>query len=104
MFHGIKRVAVTVPLQDVEAIDGPVGELSVPKSLVDQGFEACSLWVTSRLIYLSNEIGRRGVAVTSSHTEDRPNDPEISQIIRLYGVRIQDYVLVQEKQYDETPN
>jgi hypothetical protein len=104
MLKGSRQVMVTVPLQEVEAIDEPVGELAVPKSLVDKGFVACSLWVTSKLIYLSNEIGRKGVAVTSSCTEELPDDPEISQIIRLYGVRVQDYVLVQEKQYDPIPN
>lgn len=97
-------IKVTVPLQDVEAIDGPVGELAVPRSLVEKGFRACSMWVTSRLMCLSNEIGRQGVAVTSSSTEEVPNDPEISQVIRLYGVRVQDYLLVQEHLCDETPN
>lgn len=98
-----RSIKIAIPLQEVEPINGPVGELVVPMSLAKKGFEACSIWVTSKLIYMSNEIGRRGVAVTSSKTEI-PNDPKVSQIIRLYGVRIQDYVLFEERQYDPIPN
>jgi hypothetical protein len=96
-------ISVAVPKTDVEAIDGPVGELVVPMKIAKEGYEACSIWVTSQLLYLSNEIGRQGVAITNTKTLF-PEDAEVAQIIRLFGVRIQDYVLFEERQYDSIPN
>ena len=98
-----RRIKVAIPLQEVEAINEPVGMLSIPESLADEGYVKCSMWVTQKLVYLANEIGRQGVAVTSTKIVSS-DDPEISEVIELYGVRIQDYVLLEEKQYDSLPN
>lgn len=98
-----RLIKIAVPLQDIEEIDGPVGELSIPRQVADRGFAFCSTWVTEKLLYLSNEIGRRGVAVISSKTEFF-KDGDVSQIIRLYGVRINEYVLMEDTQYEATLN
>jgi hypothetical protein len=96
-------VSVAIPSTEIEAIDGPVAVLEVPMRLAESGFENCSMWVTTQLMYLANKVGRTGIHIVKTETVI-PDDPAISQVIKMYGVRVQDYVFFEERAYGSAVN
>ncbi len=93
-----------VPTTTEEVIKEPIAEIIVSKELAESGYEDAHIWVTTELMFLANKAGREGFTVTRTESIYPKDDPEVSQIIKLYGTRVQEKVLFEMPQKGSQPN
>lgn len=91
-----KAIAFNIPLDEVEAIKGPVAEVVIPRHVEEKGFLDCSIWVTTKLMFAANKLGLKGIFVSSTETKVLEGG-ENAQVILLYGVRVQEKVYIKEQ-------
>lgn len=76
------------PHTSMESIAKELEVLKIPRKVVDKGFLECSMWATTKLMYLANKLGREGYFITSTKTVVTPDDPVFEQSILVFGVEV----------------